>query len=518
MGQRGKGVKLSRLTACIEQKKVTLPSACLPEEADPEINSIHYRSQALKPGGLFVAVSGHQADGHNYIDDAVRRGAVAVVSEKPVHSGRAVVVEVKNSRSALGNIAGRFYGDPSSCLCIIGVTGTNGKTTTTYLIESMLKEAGFNVGVVGTINYRYNGKIFPSPMTTPESLDLQEMLHEMQVHHVTHVVMEVSSHAIDLCRVENCWFDIGVFTNLSQDHLDYHESMDAYWECKKRLFTDLLTCGPKKDNAVAVINFDDAKGRALYHAFESKKISVSARGDAMVSLKNINSDCNGISGDIFSPFEKASFHSPLVGAYNAENIVCAAGAAVALNQPLRTVSAGIEKMHAVPGRLEKVSNDRGIFVYIDYAHTPDALDNALKALDALKTSKLICVFGCGGNRDRDKRPRMGEIAGRWCDLVVVTTDNPRNEAPEDIIRQIEGGIKKTMPYQSVRKDFSKMIQRKGYVVEPDRKEAIRIGITAAQPGDMVLIAGKGHEAYQVIGSRTYPFDDRQVAEEILKIK
>jgi UDP-N-acetylmuramoyl-L-alanyl-D-glutamate--2,6-diaminopimelate ligase len=509
-------VKLSRLIACIEPKKVTPPSAHLAEDSDPEINSIHYRSQTVKPGGLFVAIAGHQADGHNYIDDAAARGAVAVISEKPVHLNHAVVIAVNSSRRALASISSRFYTDPSSRLCIIGVTGTNGKTTTTYLIESMLEEAGFKVGVVGTINYRYDGKIFSSPMTTPESLELQEMLHEMESHQVTHVVMEVSSHAIDLCRVENCWFDIGVFTNLSQDHLDYHKDMDAYGACKKRFFTDFLTSGPKKDKAVAVINCDDAQGNSLYRALASKKISVGVMENAMVRLNNVKSDCDGISGEILSHSEKTLFHSPLVGAYNAENIACAAGAAVALNQKLQTVSAGITNMRAVPGRLEKVRNDCGRFVYVDYAHTPDALDNALKALDAVKTSKLICIFGCGGNRDVHKRPRMGEIAGKWCDLAVITTDNPRNEAPEDIIRQVEHGVKKTMPHQYVRMDLSKGIQQKGYVIEADRKEAIGIGIKAALPGDVVLIAGKGHETYQIIGSKTYPFDDRQVAEEILK--
>jgi UDP-N-acetylmuramyl-tripeptide synthetase len=511
-------VKLSRLIACIDPKKVTPRSAFSPVDDDPEINAIHYRSQTVRPGGLFVAVAGHHADGHDYIEDAAKKGAVAAVSEKPVHLNKTVVIEVANSRSALAKISSCFYADPSSRLCVIGVTGTNGKTTTTYLIESILKEAGFKVGVIGTINYRYDEKEFASPLTTPESLDLQKMLHEMQAHQVTHVVMEVSSHAIDLCRIEHCWFDIGVFTNLSQDHLDYHKDMDAYGACKKRFFTDFLASGPKKEKALAVINCDDAQGKSLYHLFASKKISVGTMEDSVVSLKNVKNDCDGISGEILSQSEKAFFHSPLVGAYNAENIACAAGAAVALNQKLHVISAGIEKMRAVPGRLEKVPNDRGCFVYVDYAHTPDALDNALKALDALKTSKLICIFGCGGNRDSNKRPQMGEIAGKWCDLAVITTDNPRNEAPEDIIRHIENGVKKVMPRQYSCVNLPKGIQQKGYIIEADRKQAIRIGINAAMPGDMVLIAGKGHETYQVIGSKTYPFDDRQVAKEILNTK
>jgi UDP-N-acetylmuramoyl-L-alanyl-D-glutamate--2,6-diaminopimelate ligase len=508
-------VKLSQLTEAIKPKKVMLPSLWEKAGTDPDIGSIHYRSQTVKSGGLFVAIPGHRTDGHAYIDDAVDHGATAVVCEKTTSSDHAAVIEVESARIALAQLSGRFYGDPSLHLWVVGVTGTNGKTTTTYLIESILKEAGFSVGVIGTVNCRYGEKILASPMTTPESLELQKMLHDMRAHGVSHVVMEVSSHAIDLSRVENCWFDVGVFTNFTQDHLDYHKDMETYWGCKKRLFTDLLTSGPKKDNATAVINCDDPSGRELYANCSAKKLSVAVARDAMLRLKNVHSDCDGIYGELHTCTGKASFRSPLVGGYNAENIACAAGAAVSLNQSLGIITTGIENMIAVPGRLEKVENEHGYHVYVDYAHTPDALHNVLKALDGLKTAKLICIFGCGGNRDPHKRPWMGEIAGRWSDLVVVTTDNPRNESPEEIIRQIEAGLKKTMPRRHTYQELSQKINSKGYIVEPDRKEAIRVGIEAAAPEDLVLIAGKGHETYQIVGYRTLPFDDRKVAQEML---
>ncbi len=490
---------------------VTLP------ESDPEITSIHYRSQTVRPGGLFVAMVGRSADGHQYVEDAVNRGAVAVISEKAVSTTTGVhTVIVEDTRKALGVISSRFYHHPSLKLCIIGVTGTNGKTTTAYIIESILKKAGFTVGVIGTIEYRYQTHVVESRMTTPESLDLQKILAEMAENGVTHVVMEVSSHAIEFNRIHNCWLDVGVFTNLSRDHLDFHDDMAAYWQCKKRLFTEILVSGPKGKTSAAVINCDDEKGKALYREIPLKKISVGFDETCDLRIETFKTDLNGISGEIITPTGNMAFHSALVGRYNVENILCASGAALVLNLALPVISAGIEDVSCVPGRLERVSKERSINVYVDYAHTPDALDNVLKELAALNISKMICVFGCGGNRDKEKRPQMGEIVAKWCDLAIITTDNPRNEEPMDIIGQIEAGVKRitTRHYEDI--DTAGGICWKGYVIEPDRKKAIGLGIRLAGPGDIVLIAGKGHETYQIIGNRTYPFDDRSVAAEMLQ--
>jgi UDP-N-acetylmuramoyl-L-alanyl-D-glutamate--2,6-diaminopimelate ligase len=508
-------VKLSELTGEIERKGM-VPEEVVPlPERDPDITSIHYRSQTVLSGGLFVAMVGRSADGHHYIEDAVNRGAAAVISEKIVDIPVPAVI-VGNSRKALGIVSSRFYRHPSLSLCVIGVTGTNGKTTTTYIIESILKAAGLNVGVIGTIEYRYNNIVGENAMTTPESLDLQEILFEMVKSGVTHVVMEVSSHAIEFNRTHNCWLDVGVFTNLSQDHLDFHNTMAAYWQSKKRLFTEILVSGPKHKAAVAVINYDDDKGVELYREVQIKKISVGFDKSCDLALKTFRTDVNGISGNINTPVGDMAFHSDLVGRYNAENILCAAGAAMALNLSLPVISAGIAAASRIPGRLESVPNARNIHVYIDYAHTPDALDNVLKELSALNPSKMICIFGCGGDRDRDKRPQMGKIVAGWCDLAIITTDNPRTEDPMDIIGQIETGMEKTAVRCHGEMAPASGSCRKGYVIEPDRKKAIGLGIRIAGPGDIVLIAGKGHETYQIVGDRTYPFDDRAVAGEMLR--
>ena len=485
-------------------------------ESNPDIDSIHYNSQTVVPGGLFVAMRGLLADGHDYIEDAVNRGTAAVVGERLVESN-AVVITVKNSRKALAEISNRFYGNPSKELCLIGITGTNGKTTTTYLIENMLKQAGFKVGVIGTINYRYAGNVFKNPMTTPESLDLQKILHEMKAAGVSHVVMEVSSHAIDLERIAYCFFDVGIFTNLSQDHLDYHRDMKSYWNCKKRFFTQYLNSGPKWEKAVAVINCDHQRGIELYQQVSVKKISIGTEKGSDVRLAEYESSLKGVCGRIVTCRGDVPFTSPLAGEYNVENILCAVGAGMALNLSLDAVSNGIRETGNVPGRLEFIENDAGIFVYVDYAHTPDALLQSLSALSALKASesRLICVFGCGGDRDKAKRPLMGEIAGKYSDLTVITTDNPRTEAPVDIIRQIEKGVKKTAPrYYGDWESPGKVVE-KGYAIEEDRKKAIYLAISLAGVGDVILIAGKGHETYQIIGGKIHDFDDRSVARQTL---
>lgn len=486
-----------------------------------EIVSIHYRAQDVKQGGMFVAIQGNVTDGHDYVDEALANGASAIITQKPVDRD-SIIIEVENTRKALSAMSSAFYGNPSEDLFLIGITGTNGKTTTSYLIESILLKAGFRVGVTGTINYRYSGRIFNSPVTTPESLDLQRILAEMLNQGITHVVMEVSSHAIDQQRIANCWFDVGVFTNLTRDHLDYHGDMDSYWSCKKRLFTENLMSGPKKGRALAVINCDDTRGKELAWELkdESSKVEVFELSDNMIRPSNIKCEPSGITGRLSTIKGEFDFKSSLVGKHNLKNIISATGVGIALNLPLDIIKAGIEDVASIPGRLEAIPNSVGRFIYVDYAHTPDALENVLYSLRSIALRRIICVFGCGGDRDKGKRHQMGEIAGRLCDIAIVTSDNPRTEAPMDIITQVLDGMRKTSMLEYDRADIDSLLNQdkgeKGYVVEPDRKKGIELAVTISRADDIILIAGKGHETYQIIGSKIVSFDDRKEAKTALR--
>jgi len=485
------------------------------DKNDPEVRSIHYRSQDVQPGGLFVAIAGHAADGHDYIDDAIARGAVAVVSQKEIQ-GKTLNIRVADTRQALADIAAGFFGNPSERLTVIGITGTNGKTTSAYLVESILQQAGFEVGVIGTINYRYAGQTFDNPITTPESLDLQRILADMLREGVSHVVMEASSHAIDLYRIRSCRFDVAVFINLSQDHLDFHGDMESYWASKKKLFTEYLVEGPKSGHAVAVINCNNQNGSQLAEVLNVPVIKTGSRPDDTVYANNAQCDRNGIAGEIGTPGGKFHFKSRLVGKHNLENILCAAGVGSALNLPVEKLRSGIEAVCVIPGRLEQIENNTGRFVYVDYAHTPDALENVIKALSTVMQRKIICVFGCGGDRDKEKRPLMGEIAARLCDLAVVTSDNPRTEDPMAIIAHILDGARKANSRDYSVSALKNGFKEKGYVVEADRQRAIQLGIAVSEAGDTVLIAGKGHETYQILGTSTIAFDDRQEARKALR--
>ena len=487
---------------------------------DPEIGSIHYRAQDVQPGGVFIAIKGLVADGHDFIDEAIKRGASAIVVQKPVKS-KSIIIEVENTRKALAAVSARFFNHPSEKLFLIGITGTNGKTTTAFLIERMFNQAGCHTGVIGTLNYRYAGKTFQNPMTTPESFDLQKILAEMLDNGVTHVVMEVSSHALDLFRVHHCKFDLAIFTNLTQDHLDYHHTMDAYWSCKKRLFTEITNFKAVDDRALFVINDNDEKGKELIRILGSRfgsKYVLTAGFSENNDIRpgRFSHDLSGIAGEIATPCGTFEFASHLVGRHNLENILCATGAVMALGLSVNDIKDAIESVEAVPGRLEPISNRHGRFVYVDYAHTPDALEKVLSALRGSAQGRLICVFGCGGDRDKGKRSQMGEIAGRYSDLVVVTSDNPRTESPMGIIDQIIEGIDKWMTAQytpsSIGQDFSK-----AYVVEPDRRKAIFLAVKVSKAYDAILIAGKGNEPYQIIGNETIAFDDRKEAENALSV-
>ncbi|MBF0117901.1 MAG: UDP-N-acetylmuramoyl-L-alanyl-D-glutamate--2,6-diaminopimelate ligase [Desulfobacterales bacterium] len=468
--------------------------------SDLDITSIHYRAQEVKEGGLFVAIPGVNADGHDFIQTAIEKGAAAIVCEREVDTGNTLRIMVQNSRNALAAISSKFYNNPTEKLVLIGVTGTNGKTTTTYLIESILKKANFSVGVIGTINYRYLNKTFNNPNTTPESLDLMRILSEMVACGVTHVVMEVSSHAIELSRIDSCLFDVSVFTNLTLDHLDFHQTMESYWQCKQRLFTEHLFKGQKKDLAKGVINCSNDKGKELKEKLNKYFIiSVGEHKSNTIWVYDVKYSLTGITGMISKNGTSFEFRSNLCGKYNLENILCAVGVSESLNISADIISSGIESLEYVPGRLQRIPNDMNRFVYVDYAHTPDALQNVLKTLRDLTEGRIICIFGCGGDRDRSKRPKMAEIAASISDFVVVTSDNPRNEDPKKIIDEILSGLK-----------------TEHYIVEVDRRKAIEKAITISKEGDTVLIAGKGHEDYQIVGTVKAPFDDMKEAELALE--
>ena len=514
-------MKLSSLLKAIPEAVLTPPVTDVDPgitiDADPEITAVCYDSRKVEPGALFVAIEGFATDGHRFVDDAIKRGAAAVVCRRPV-TGAATIVRVDDPRTALAGLACRFYGRPADRLTLIGVTGTSGKTTVTYLVERILAAANIATGVIGTINYRFADRSFANPVTTPESADLQAILRQMVDGGVTHVVMEVSSHALELGRVDGCRFDLAVYTNLSHDHLDFHETMEKYWQSKRQLFTDYLKPTEIGQPVRAVLNGDDPYGAELADALGAAAIRVSAAGRGDVTPRAIARDLAGIRGSLATPSGEIAFDAPLVGDFNLENILCGVGAAVALGIAPAAIAEGISTGSCVPGRLERIVEGGERFVFVDYSHKPDALENAIAALRRLTRGRLITVFGCGGDRDRTKRPVMGEIAARSSDLTVVTSDNPRSEDPQAIIDEVETGVRRICARRITPADLDGLGNEKAYLVDADRRAAIGHAIRAAQPGDAVLIAGKGHETYQILADRTIHFDDREVAREVLTAK
>ncbi|MEN6464120.1 MAG: UDP-N-acetylmuramoyl-L-alanyl-D-glutamate--2,6-diaminopimelate ligase [Syntrophaceae bacterium] len=477
-----------------------------------EAASVCYDSRKCGRNSLFVAVKGLKFDGHDFIGQAVAGGAAVIVHEKDIPPVSALCVKVADSRKALGTIAKNFYRDPSRELCVIGVTGTSGKTTTSYLLESVFRAAGSRVGVLGTINYRYGGNVFPAPNTTPESLELQRILREMADAGVNHVIMEVSSHALDLGRVDDCSFDLGVFTNLSPEHLDYHPGMDEYFAAKRRLF-ELLKSSPKKFRPNIVVNIDDPWGRKLFDEYRDGALGFAIEQEADYTANHILLDIEGSRAAILGPYGEFFIRSPLIGKYNLYNILAACAAACCLQIPEFMVQAGIVAAEKIPGRLEKVSLPGEPAVFVDYAHKEDALEKVLQNLSEFKQRRIITVFGCGGDRDRLKRPHMGGISTTLSDFTIITSDNPRSEDPLEIIRQIEAGVNSNAEkYEAAE---VREIDRKGYTVIPDRRAAIAKAVGLAQPGDIVLIAGKGHETYQILGNKTIAFDDREAGRDAL---
>ncbi|CAG0933393.1 partial UDP-N-acetylmuramoyl-L-alanyl-D-glutamate--2, 6-diaminopimelate ligase, partial [Planctomycetaceae bacterium] len=452
-----------------------------------------------------AAVPGEHVDGHSYIGAAVSSGAPVVLAQRKTPSIEATQVIVPDIREALGRTADLLYGEPSKRLVLIGVTGTNGKTTTTYILESILRKAGANPGVIGTVNYRYNGKVFPAPHTTPQAPELQAILKEMADEGVTHCVMEVSSHALEQNRVGHCRFRAGIFTNLTHDHLDYHKTMDEYFWCKSMLFSHLDGNG-----GASAVNIDDPWGRKLKGSFPAA-LTFSLKDGADFCPRSFSLLEGRTEAVIATPTGDLAISTHLVGAYNLQNILGAAAAASAVGIGNEAIKEGIEGLERVPGRLEKLeSKARDFRAYVDYAHTGDALERALEALRPVTRGRLITVFGCGGNRDRTKRPEMGAIAARLSDLAIVTSDNPRDEDPLEIRKEIEAGMEGARKYGA-----GSVPSAKGYMVIPDRKEAIRKAASLAGSGDTILVAGKGHEDYQIIKGVKHHFDDFEVLSEAM---
>ncbi len=460
-----------------------------------EITGITKDSRNVSEGSVFFVTSASNA----YIEDAFLKGASAVVSDGEITKPFACVIRVGDVMRALGQAASNFYHHPSRRVHITGITGTNGKTTTTYLIESILRSAGKEPGVVGTISYRYAGKTFKAANTTPGASEINGLLNDMVNAGTNHVIMEVSSHALHQARVEGIDFDIAIFTNLTHDHLDYHGNFENYGASKRLLFEDYLVRSKKKKK-YAIMNIDDPSIREFSVAAPATMLSYSTRGFADACLSEYSESIDGLTLTINLPGRKIPIASPLIGMFNASNILAAALSGYATGISHHAIKEGIESLQGVPGRLERVANATGMPVFVDYAHTPDAIKNVLSLLGHLKKGKLIVVFGCGGNRDAAKRPIMGALASRLADEVIITSDNPRNENPARIIADIARGV-----------------EGRRYRIIEDRREAIFESIRTAKPDDVVLVAGKGHEDYQIVGDSILHFSDREVIEECFHV-
>ncbi len=503
-------MKLSELLQSIKYEKINGSS-------DPEISGIHYDSRTVKPGGLFFALKGASVDGHAFIPSALINGAVALVVEADgAITPGAVTVKTADTRLAMAKAAAVFYGDPTASAPLIGITGTNGKTTTTYLLEGVLAAAGLPAAVLGTISYRCGDFHIESTHTTPESTDLQAALRKLADVGAKSFVMEVSSHSLEQKRVDGCHFDVGIFSNLTRDHLDYHGSMVEYLKAKERLFAELLKPDQLKPVRRAAVNMDDPYGAEIRACAVCPVITYGTSAANDVHGVDLSISVNGISGTIQTPKGGFSFSSKLLGRFNLSNILAAVAAGVALDLPLPAIKTGIEEHLPIPGRLELVENNRGVICLVDYAHTGDALENVLLTLKEIATERIITVFGCGGDRDNGKRPIMGAIAAKWSDLAVVTSDNPRTEDPAAILAQIRAGIIPRGGHEYSLAQLGGGITKKGFIVCENRREAIRLAASLARPGDILLLAGKGHEDYQIIGTTKHHFDDREEAAAALR--
>jgi UDP-N-acetylmuramoyl-L-alanyl-D-glutamate--2,6-diaminopimelate ligase len=497
-------IPLSVLSAALPGSKL---SAC----PDSWVTGLCANSKDVQPGDLFACIRGAHSDSHGFIPEAVQRGAAAVLVDRAVDTGKypgVGVVRVPNVVQALMQLAPAFYNLPTLRMRMVGVTGTNGKTTITHLIRSIVEhtpaERGADkrrVGVVGTIRHEIAGRVLVSHNTTPMAWDLQKLLRDMADAHCDTAVLEVSSHALDQNRIAGCEFDVAVFTNLTQDHLDYHKTMAAYARAKQRLFSGLAQAGWKKGLKFAVVNGDDPQGVRMARAARGAKVlTYGVKASAQVRASDVRSTPGGNEFKLITPKGSIAVRLPLLGQYNVYNALAAAGAGLALGASLPQIKRGLEAVTSVPGRLEKIAGNQPFAVVVDFAHTPDALEKALLNVREWTKGRVLLVFGCGGDRDAGKRPMMGALGARLADRVVITSDNPRSEDPLEIMAQIQAGCLR--------------VGKKAHA-EPARARAIRWALQQARPGDTVLLAGKGHETYQILKDRVVEFDDRKVARKEL---
>jgi UDP-N-acetylmuramoyl-L-alanyl-D-glutamate--2,6-diaminopimelate ligase len=460
-------------------------------------------SRHVEPGDCFVAVPGFKQDARRFVPDAVARGARLIVTEgEPLASLPVAQVLVPSARRALAHLADAYHGHPSGGLTLVGITGTNGKTTTSYLVDALLRARGLTTGIIGTIQYTLGGEARPASQTTPEALEVQGMLADARARGIGGVAMEVSSHALALSRVDGLDFDVAIFTNLTQDHLDFHGTFDEYRTAKRRLF-ELLAASPKPGRT-AVINAEDPAGAAMVAGLDVPVLSYGVRSAASVRAVEHTSGLDGIQMTVDTPRGRLTLRSTLIGEHNVSNLLGAIGAGLALGLDPDAIGHALAGVGTVPGRFEQVRAGQPFLVVVDYAHTPDALERVLVTARKITPGRLGVVFGCGGDRDRGKRPIMGEIAARLADRAWVTSDNPRSERPEAIVDEVLVGVARVAG------------ARERSVAEPDRARAIRGALGWAVAGDTVVIAGKGHETYQIVGAETHDFDDRAVASAILR--
>jgi len=472
-----------------------VPGAVLHADPTLVVSDVTHDSRKAGPGSLFVAIRGLAADGNAFAEAAGKKGAIAIASEEPPHAGLPWL-RVRDAREALALLSAAVLGNPAAALELVGITGTNGKTTTAALVDAVLRAAGRHVGLLGTVQYRVGDRVAEASRTTPESSDLQRLFREMLDASCTHAVLEVSSHSLALKRVHGCSFRVAVFTNLTRDHLDFHGDMDSYFAAKKVLFETML-----RPDGCAVINVDDDRGPALTEVSRGRALTYALDRPADIRGEGISLSLAGTSFKALTPVGDMDVRSPLIGRFNVQNILAAIGAAICLGVPRETTLRGIASLAGVPGRLERVDCGQDFAIVVDYAHTDDALKNLLETVRELTPGRVITVFGCGGDRDRTKRPLMGAVASRLSDVAVVTSDNPRSEPPEAILDEIQSGM-----------NGGRGAERHVIV---DRRDAIAKAVELARRGDAVVIAGKGHETYQILRDRTVPFDDRQAARDAL---
>jgi len=490
--------------SCVMQLKQLiqdLAASSVEGPLDREVAGITYDSRRVTPGMLFVAIPGQHADGHEFIETAIERGATAVICERNgMVFNRVTKIKVADAREALARAAMTYYQHPSAKLKVIGVTGTNGKTTVAFMIKAILEAAGIKTGLIGTVRYEIGERVIPAHRTTPESLEVQQLMAQMLRADCQACVMEASSHALEQKRLLGIEFDVAIFTNLTRDHLDYHATMEGYFAAKRKLFT-ALDEGTKK--GTAVINIDDTFGARLAGQTKAEvELTYGLEKAARLRASKIELSKDGSRFMVETPERKFACRLPLIGRHNIYNALAAVGAGIALKVPVLALQAALNAMPPVPGRLETVSLQQPFGVYVDYAHTDDALKNVLTTLREITPGRLLLAFGCGGNRDAGKRARMGRVAAELADYTIVTTDNPRKESPEKIAAQIADGYRK--------------LRSEGCSVELERRRAIQEIIGKAQAGDTVLIAGKGHETYQEFEDTVVPFDDRTHAREALE--